>query len=69
MDLESVTSLITTVGFPIVCCIYMAYMVKDMNEKHQSEMNSMRDALNANTNAIEKLETLINQLVQRLNLK
>lgn len=69
MDLESVTSLITTVGFPIVCCIYMAYMVKDMNEKHQSEMNSMRDALNANTTAIEKLETLINQLVQRLNLK
>lgn len=69
MDLESVTSLITTVGFPIVCCIYMAYMVKDMNEKHQSEMNSMRDSLNANTTAIEKLETLINQLVQRLNLK
>lgn len=67
MDIESVTSLITTVGFPIVCCIYMAYMVKDMNEKHQSEMNSMRDALNANTNAIDKLEALINQLMQRLN--
>lgn len=69
MDLESVTSLITTVGFPIVCCIYMAYMVKDMNEKHQSEMNSMRDSLNANTNAISKLEALINQLMVRLNTK
>lgn len=69
MDLSQVTSLITSVGFPIVACIYMAYMVKDMNDKHKDEMDSMRDALNANTNAIDKLEALINQLLSRMNVK
>lgn len=67
MDIQAVTTIISTVGFPIACCVYMAYMVKDMNEKHQQEMNSMRDALNANTNAIDKLEALISQLMTRLN--
>lgn len=69
MDMSQVTSLITSVGFPIVACIYMAYIVKDMNDKHKAEMDSMRDALNANTNAIDKLEALINQLLSRFNVK
>lgn len=69
MDIEVVTSLITTVGFPIVCCIYMAYLIKEMNEKHKDEMDSMRDALNANTNAISKLETLINQMLLKFSGK
>lgn len=69
MDLNAITSLITTLGFPIVACIYMAYLVKDMNDKHSSEMNSIKEALNANTSAIDKLETLINQLLMRINGK
>lgn len=67
MDAQMITSLVSTVGFPIVACIYMAYLVKDMNEKHASEMNSIRDALNANTSAIGKLETLINTLLTNIN--
>lgn len=69
MDMSQVTSLITSVGFPIVACIYMAYIVKDMNDKHKDEMDSMRNALNSNTNAIDKLEALINQLLSRMNGK
>lgn len=63
MDIANVTSLISTVGFPIAACIYMAYIVKDMNDKHKTEMDAMRDAINSNTNAINKLEALINQLM------
>jgi hypothetical protein len=69
MDINAVTTIITTVGFPIACCIYMAYEIKDMNVKHTEEMNAMKDAVNANTNAIVKLETLINQLTMRLTVK
>lgn len=63
MDANTITTLVSSVGFPIVACIYMAYLVKDMNEKHANEMSSIRDALNANTTAIQKLETLINTLL------
>lgn len=69
MDIEVITTLITTVGFPICCCIYMAYLIKEMNEKHKEEMDSMRNALNSNTNAISKLETLINQMMLELSGK
>lgn len=67
MDAQTITSLISTVGFPIVACIYMAYLVKDMNEKHANEMGTIKDALNANTSAIVKLETLINTMVAQIN--
>lgn len=66
MDANAITTLISSVGFPIVACIYMAYLVKDMNEKHANEMSSIRDALNANTSAIDKLETLINTLLSNM---
>lgn len=69
MDIQTATQLISTVGFPICCCIFMAWLIMDMNTKHADEMNSIKDALNANTTAISKLETLINQLVTRLNSK
>lgn len=69
MDIANVTSIISTVGFPIAACIYMAYIVKDMNEKHKAEMDAMKDAINSNTNAINKLETLINQLLMHFSEK
>lgn len=66
MDVANFTTLITNVGFPIACCIYMAILIHEMNNKHKEEMDSMRDALNANTNAISKLESLINQILSKL---
>lgn len=69
MDVNAITTFITSVGFPIAACIYMAYEIQDMNKKHSEEMNSMKDAVNANTLAVEKLETLINQLSIKLTLK
>lgn len=62
MDANTVTTLISTVGFPIVCCVYMAYLIKDMNQKHADEMNTLRETLAKNTSALEKLELLISEL-------
>lgn len=62
MDANTVTTLISTVGFPIVCCVYMAYLIKDMNDKHADEMNTLRETLAKNTTALEKLELLISEL-------
>lgn len=67
MDVQAVTSLISTVGFPIVACIYMAYLVKDMNEKHSAETSVLKDSINANTQAISELKVLINTLLGKSN--
>lgn len=48
MDGATLTTLISNLGFPIACCIYLFYS----NEK-------LRGVLEENTKAIESLKTLI----------
>lgn len=66
MDIQSVLSAISTVGFPIVCVIAMALYVKYitdkhreqidlMNEDHKREMSEVTQALNNNTLALQRL--------------
>lgn len=66
MDVNALTTLIGSVGFPIVACIAMGWYVKyqmdkydkqikDMSDEHRNEMKEVTTALNNNTMAIEKL--------------
>lgn len=66
MDFGQIVQLISTVGFPIVCCLIMAWYVRyytdqerderaKLNEQHRQEMSEVTTALNNNTLAIQKL--------------
>lgn len=66
MGVNDIVSIITTVGFPIACCVAMGYYVKyvtdknreqiaDMNRQHKEEMSTITSALNNNTVALQKL--------------
>ncbi len=66
MDPNSIVQIISTVGFPIVCCGALMYYVKyiiDTNreqlnsimEKHQKEESELTAALNNNTLVMQKL--------------
>ena len=66
MDVQSILQAITTVGFPIVCCVGLGWYVKyvtdrnreDINkitEMHRTEMSEMSVAINNNTIALQKL--------------
>ena len=70
MDTNSIVSIITSVGFPIVMCGAMGWYVKyitDRNhedmanerEQHDAEMKEVTQAINNNTLAITKLTDLI----------
>lgn len=37
---------ISTVGFPIAACCYMAYALQRTTEAHKEEMDKVTDALN-----------------------
>lgn len=58
MDYSLLTTTISTLGFPIVACCYMAYVNKKQSEAHKEEMIKM-------TGAINSLEIAINTLAQR----
>lgn len=64
--MNDIVSFISTVGFPIVACIGMAYFfakvndnyrsdIKEMNALHKEEMDAMTEAINNNTVVLQKL--------------
>lgn len=66
MDLNGVSDVISTVGFPIVCFLMCGWYVKyredkndekfdKLNTQHDDESRRMIDALNNNTIALQKL--------------
>lgn len=70
MDLPTIVTAISTVGFPVICCLGMGWYVKystdrqredtkELNAQHSAEMmafkDEIKDALNNNTIALTKL--------------
>ncbi len=66
MDITTLSEIISTVGFPIVCFLMCGYYVKyredkndekfdRLNAQHDEEAKRMTEALNNNTLALQKL--------------
>ena len=64
--MNEIVNMITTVGFPTVACIGIAWFckytndnyrqdLKEANAEHKEEMNKITEALNNNTLALTKL--------------
>lgn len=53
MDVNAIIQAIGTVGFPIVACIYMAYIHNESEIRHSKERQDMTEAINRNTMVIE----------------
>lgn len=60
MTSADVTNLISTMGFPIVACLFLGYYVYKVQEK-------MRDAIEKNTDSTDKLCTLIEAMHRRMD--
>lgn len=60
---------ISTVGFPIVVCLIMIWMVYKQNESNSKEQGELRGVIENNTNSItklyEKMDALIDSLGRR----
>lgn len=59
MDIGVITQLIGSLGFPITCVIAMFFFWNKEREDHKSEMQKMTEALNNNTLALIKIESII----------
>lgn len=76
MDVNEILQVVSTLGFPIVCAVAMAWYVKYMtdrnreeidklNTQHQQEMKEVTTALNNNTLALQKLTDVIGNGVDK----
>lgn len=62
MDMNSIIQLIGTLGFPIFCCMYMAWYINKVQEHHNKEISKLMEIVNNNTLAITKLTDKIENL-------
>ena len=75
MDFQTIASLVSSIGFPIVACLalgfYVKYQtdkydqsVKELQKEHKEEVTKMTEALNNNTLALQKLVDKIDNIVE-----
>lgn len=55
MDVTTITQLIGSLGFPIVCCVALFWYMMKEKDAHKAEMEELRKSVEANTQAINKL--------------
>ena len=59
MDVQTITTIISTVGFPIAVCLVCFWYINKMQEQHKAETDKLAEALNNNTLV---MQTLIDKL-------
>lgn len=60
MDLNMVVEIVKSVGFPILACGALFWLINDMRKSHKAEMDKMAEALNNNTTALTRLMDKLN---------
>lgn len=55
MDTNVIVQLISSLGFPIACCIAMFWQNIRLNERHKEETTKLNEAINNNTIALNHL--------------
>lgn len=55
MDIQTISTIIGSLGFPIVCCIGMFYFLIKTAQQHKEEIDKLSEAVNNNTNVISQL--------------
>lgn len=65
MDINTIISLISSVGFPIVACILLAGYSRDTTDKIIALTRDVTDALVSSTRAIDEIKDVISKLGER----
>lgn len=55
MDVNTLIQLVSSLGFPVVCCGALFWKMVKTDEQHKEEMDKVTEALNNNTIALTKL--------------
>lgn len=64
MDVNSIVSLISNVGFPVAVCVALFFYMEKQNERHQNETDKLNETIQSNTKVLTELCTLIKTLVK-----
>ena len=60
MDTNAITDLIRSLGFPIVACGALFWMLNKQSEMHREEVNKLKEAIDELKSAIIQMTTYLN---------
>lgn len=55
MDVDTITTLISSLGFPIVVCVALGWYIVYRDKQTNAEMESLKETIENNTLVIQKL--------------
>lgn len=55
MDVNTLIQLVSSLGFPIVCCGALFWKMVKTDEQHKEQMDKITEAINNNSIALTKL--------------
>lgn len=65
MDVQVIGQLVASLGFPIVACGALFWMVNKNEERHKEEMDGLRKTIEDNTNVLASLKELIKIVINK----
>ena len=65
MDVQVIGQLVASLGFPIVACGALFWMVNKNEERHKEEMDGLRKTIEENTNVLASLKELIQIVINK----
>lgn len=67
MDAATITSLVSNLGFPIVCVGVMFWMQNKEREAHSAESERWTKVVSENTEALRDLKEVVSLLKEKVN--
>ncbi len=65
MDVQVIGQLVASLGFPILACGALFWMVNKNEERHKEEMDGLRKTIEDNTNVLASLKELIQIVINK----
>lgn len=65
MDVQVIGQLVASLGFPIVACGAMFWMMNKNEERHMDEIGDLRKTIEDNTSILASLKELIQIIVNK----
>ena len=65
MDIQVIGQLVASLGFPIVACGAMFWMVNKQEERHKEEITGLSKTIEDNTTVLQSLKDLIQILINK----
>lgn len=62
MDVQVISQLITSIGFPCVICLILCWYVKYLTDSHKQETTAVSDAIAGLKEVMIKIETKLDAL-------